>query len=266
MPTGDAIHQRLEIRKSLLLALASDPRLPDDKSPIHWDRCAALLPEIKKSAESGRPMDESFSVKVQRKLASTVPPRPIVNLKFEDAVTFLQRLCKDGKDVVRVLDYHGSNNLLVRILFTCYCWSTPVNKRNQYQIFLWTFQSRKPQPAVYLRTLLQSVLFGEMKILGRLSIKELIFDDLAETSLPADMILDEKKWEIEVPTDPRFQIAREMDRFIGRAGQSYLDVFRAICQNRSRIRRTLCHTIQDWDELQLDVCPLGNLPHTPPLT
>jgi len=31
-----------------------------------------------------------------------------------------------------------------------------------------------------------------------------------------------------------------------------LDILRTICQNRCRIRRTLCHTIADWDNLQLD--------------
>src|SRR5438046_2242147 len=35
--------------------------------------------------------------------------------------------------------------------------------------------------------------------------------------------------------------------------QSYIDIFRAICQNRSRIRRTLCHTLRDWESLQMDV-------------
>ena len=123
---------------------------------------------------------------------------------------------------------------------------------------MWTFQSRNPQPSVYIRTLLQSLLFDDMKILGRLSIKDLIFDDLTEVALPSDITLSPHNWEIEVPTDPRFLMARRMDRFLSRAGQSFLDIFRAICQNRSRIRRTLCHTIQDWDGLQLDVrntCP-----------
>lgn len=40
--------------------------------------------------------------------------------------------------------------------------------------------------------------------------------------------------------------------FRSRAAQSYLDILRALCQNRCRIRRTLHHTIADWDNLQLD--------------
>jgi hypothetical protein len=43
-----------------------------------------------------------------------------------------------------------------------------------------------------------------------------------------------------------------MEIFRSRAAGSYLDILRTICQNRCRIRRTLCHTIADWDNLQLD--------------
>lgn len=82
-----------------------------------------------------------------------------------------------------------------------------------------TFQARKPQPSVYIRALLQSILFGEMKILGTMSIKQILFDDLAEIVLPADILIDPQNSEVEVPKDPRFQIAKGMDIFVARAGQ-----------------------------------------------
>jgi len=87
-----------------------------------------------------------------------------------------------------------------------------------------TFQSRKPQPSVYIRALLQSILFGEMKILGTMSIKQLLFDDLAEIVLPADLLLDPQNSEVEVPKDPRFQIAKRMDIFVARAGQVTMSI------------------------------------------
>jgi len=43
-----------------------------------------------------------------------------------------------------------------------------------------------------------------------------------------------------------------METFRARAAASYLDIFRGSCQNRCRIRRTLCHTLLDWDSLQFD--------------
>lgn len=63
------------------------------------------------------------------------------------------------------------------------------------------------------------MLFGEMKILGTMSIKQLLFDDLSEIVLPADMLIDPQNNEVEVPKDPRFQIAKRMDIFVARAGQ-----------------------------------------------
>ena len=46
--------------------------------------------------------------------------------------------------------------------------------------------------------------------------------------------------------------AEKMETFRSRAAGTYLDILRTMCQNRCRIRRTLCHTIVDWDNLQLD--------------
>lgn len=114
------------------------------------------------------------------------------------------------------------------------------------------FQARKPQPSVYVRTLLQHYIFGEMVILGAMSIRQVLDDDLAATVIPAHTLLDRANDEIEVPTDPRHQMATKMEIFRSRAAGSYLDILRTICQNRCRIRRTFCHTIADWDNLQLD--------------
>lgn len=85
-----------------------------------------------------------------------------------------------------------------------------------------------------------------------MSVRQVLDDDLATTVLPADKLLDRDNDEIEVPTDSRFKMADKMEIFRSRAAGSYLDILRTICQNRCRIRRTLCHTIADWDILQLD--------------
>jgi hypothetical protein len=85
-----------------------------------------------------------------------------------------------------------------------------------------------------------------------MSIRQIIDEDLASTVLPANKLLDRGNDDIEVPTDPRFNMASRMELFRSRAAGTYLDILRTICQNRCRIRRTLCHTISDWDNLQLD--------------
>lgn len=91
-----------------------------------------------------------------------------------------------------------------------------------------------------------------MVILGTMSTRQVLDDDLASTVLPAHKLLDRANDEVEVPSDPRHNMAARMEIFRSRAAGSYLDILRTICQNRCRIRRTLCHTIADWDNLQLD--------------
>lgn len=57
-----------------------------------------------------------------------------------------------------------------------------------------------------------------MKVLPSMSIKQLLFDDLEELVLPADLLLDLTNDTIEAPYDPRFQIARKMEAFLSRIG------------------------------------------------
>jgi hypothetical protein len=112
--------------------------------------------------------------------------------------------------------------------------------------------ARKPSPSPYVRSLLQSLFFKEMKILGTMPIKQLLFDDVRELTNPVDLLLDPRNEAVEAPQDPRFNIVKRTNWFIERAGRSYLDLFRNICQNRSRLRRNLCHAILDWDSLQVE--------------
>ena len=99
---------------------------------------------------------------------------------------------------------------------------------------------------------MQSLILTEMRILGTLSFKQLLFDDLDELVLPADMLLDPANAEVEAPQDPRFQIARKIDAFITKAADPFLDIFRTLCMNRSRLRRMLCHLVLEWDNIQYE--------------
>lgn len=50
-----------------------------------------------------------------------------------------------------------------------------------------------------------------------MSFKNLLFDDLEEIVLPADVLVDPANGDIEAPQDPRFQIKKKMDAFVTRA-------------------------------------------------
>lgn len=78
-----------------------------------WIDLLAALPGLKSSTGLGKAVPSSFSVKIQRKLASTVPPRPIVQVSQEAAFDHLERLCRDASVVVEVLKYYDSHSLMV---------------------------------------------------------------------------------------------------------------------------------------------------------
>ncbi|KAI9843380.1 MAG: hypothetical protein M1838_002635 [Thelocarpon superellum] len=233
--THEALIARLSFRMAFLSALESDGNAIATGAATRWTECASFLNAIQATTDAGQAVPAAFSVKIQRKLASTVPPRPIVKITFDRALAHVRRLCQDGSDMVRVFDFQGSNNLMT---------------------FLWTFQSRSPQPSVYIRSLLQSSLLTQSKVSEAKSTQELLYDDLAETVLPGDILLDRNYCDVEMPGDPRFEISERMGQFVAKAQQPYLDIVRCICQNRARIRRTLCHAVQIWDDLQLELEPL----------
>lgn len=108
-----ALLQRLKMRVAFLTTvLAVDERVaPIIKSA--WQVLSNTLPSIRDTREFGKPVPDSFSVKLQRKLASTVPPRPIVETSFEDAYNHLVRLCHDGDLAAEILDYKDSHSLMV---------------------------------------------------------------------------------------------------------------------------------------------------------
>ncbi|GAB0135995.1 hypothetical protein EsDP_00004314 [Epichloe bromicola] len=229
---ADALVSRLDLRSVFLTATESPQHMKEpSKAKAPWDKALQILPRLGSTHSLASAVDDAFSMKLQRKLASTVPPRPIVQLNFDDAFGHLSRLFKDGSEVIGVLEYTDSQCL---------------------QTFVQSFQSKKPQPMVYIRTLLQTFLFDAMEILGSMSIRQLLDDDLSIITLPAHPLLDRDNDEIEAPQDPRFVMSQKMELFRQRAAQPFLDIFRTACQNRCRVRRTLCHLVRDWENLQVD--------------
>lgn len=69
-----------------------------------------------------------------------------------------------------------------------------------------------------MRCLLQSLIFHDLKVLGNVTITELVHDDLEELVLPADVLLDPANGNVEAPHSPRFQIAKELRGFVLRVG------------------------------------------------
>ncbi|KAH7635637.1 hypothetical protein SMAC4_07795 [Sordaria macrospora] len=235
-----ALSFRLELRSAFLRALELiEDRGSPDSLQIPWYQMHSVWEAILKLPGLAKEVPEAFSTKLQRKLASSMPPRPIVTLSFDEAAKHFKKLCNDAINAVKILDYHDSQSLLN---------------------FVFHFQAQKPQPLVYIRCLLQNLLFKDMVLLDRLSIRQVMDDDLSIVVMPAHELLDPNNDLVEAaPHSARFAIAHQMELFRKRAAQAYIDIFRVLCQNRCRVRRMLCHLIQDWEQVQLDAEDIDQL-------
>lgn len=111
-----ALDLRLELRYAFLRAIElSELRSNPASLKTPWIEMKSILEPIKKSHSLAIPVPEAFSTKLQRRLASTMPPRPIVQLSFDDAYSHLHRLFVDGEEVTDILTYYDSQSLLVKI-------------------------------------------------------------------------------------------------------------------------------------------------------
>lgn len=115
-----AIRCRLLFRREFLSALDGDLEVLDTRSTDEFTSCLSHLAALTESVSLGKEVPEAFSMKIQRKLASTVPPRPIVNISSTDALAHMKRLCQDAIDLQQMLDYTGPTNFKVWWL-KCYC-------------------------------------------------------------------------------------------------------------------------------------------------
>src|SRR5699024_6212590 len=134
-----------------LSGLDHDIDVLETRSMENFQASAPLVSQIEQSMSLGKPIEEAFSLKLQRKLASTVPPRPMVKINSNEAMEHLRRLCQDAADILQMLDYRGPYNLRVRsykLIFVCCGEEADFLKET-----VWTLQSRKPQPSVYIRSL-----------------------------------------------------------------------------------------------------------------
>jgi hypothetical protein len=110
----DALRSRLQLRRIFLDATQCTEFIKNpDTAREPWRAASDILPRIKATHTLGKAVEEAFSAKLQMKLASTMPPRPIVELGFDDAFGHLSRLFRDGLELIDVLDYTDSQCLQV---------------------------------------------------------------------------------------------------------------------------------------------------------
>ena len=108
-----AIVSRLRYRRALLKATSANVECSTEERSSLWQDCVPLFTAVVGTHGLGVNVPESFSMKIQRRLASSVPPRPIVEADFDTATTFLGRLHEDGVEVESVLSCSKLSSVVV---------------------------------------------------------------------------------------------------------------------------------------------------------
>lgn len=226
-----AIAARLDLRLSFLSMLQScaDASMPD---PVRVGNHRSIIELVQASSHLGKAAtSEVFTLKIQRRLASSVPPRPMVVINHQESFKFLARLFTDSINAFELLKVSCSADLLVA-----------------YQAFM----SQNPQPAVYVRALVQSFLSLDYNVLGRFTAQQFVFQDLQPLTAP-DYVLTQDVTRVgESFNIEQSQIVNQMTEFAGRVGQSFINIFRTQCLSRSRLRRSMCHAALEWDQIQAE--------------
>lgn len=100
-----AFMDRLLFRRKFLSFLSVDTAVMEPKTTEYLQSSLDQIDLIHSSITLGKPVEEAFSDKIQRRLASTVPPRPIIKISPDDAISYLRRICQDAMDLQGFLNY-----------------------------------------------------------------------------------------------------------------------------------------------------------------
>ncbi|KAK4580526.1 N-alpha-acetyltransferase, non-catalitic subunit [Recurvomyces mirabilis] len=220
----DALSARLDFIWTYVSLLTND--LSD------WQDLINVLDTIKATHHLAVPIPEAFSDKVQRQLASSTPPRPMMQVSWDSACQKWREMCDDIVAAGRLTreDICQSPQSLQRAI--------------------WAFAYRDPPPNTYARAYMQTILFGAERLGENTSFFDLLLIDIRDLVLAGDPLANPDNFLIEVPSDPRHQSARVLEIFMDKVFDEYMNIFRMVCQNRCRIRRTFTQSIGVLDSLE----------------
>ncbi|KAI5283123.1 hypothetical protein KEM52_003515, partial [Ascosphaera acerosa] len=303
-----ALTSRLMYRRNILLAVDEDLSVLRSRDTSCFEAARQHLEETLTSVSAvgtrngseheegvlpiSKAVPEAFNTKFQRKLASTAPPKPIVDtISLNTAVAFLAQLCTDSIDLVGLVTHYDGPESLFATTNIFMSRRRPGHSARTAQL--------GREPCVYVRSLAQAMLFheqayrlgdderhlpvmpdsgragssdvgsssavyggGSFYVLDGLSLPRFVHDSLAELVLPNSRnnalapgvleLLDPENAHVEHPDDPRFRISSMLNEFVDRLAPTLTDMYRSLCLNRCRVRRFMTHIILDWDIIQAE--------------
>jgi hypothetical protein len=111
---ADAICLRLELRTAFLRTFELSPlKSTADLLSKPWSDMQRIWESIKKTRHLGKPVPAAFSTRIQRRLASTLPPRPMVQPSPEQTDEHFEKFIAHGMNAPKVLEYTSPQSLLV---------------------------------------------------------------------------------------------------------------------------------------------------------
>ena len=110
-----AISERLKLRINMLCAMGFGLSGPTSEHRLRWNLVLESLNAVSATHDQGVLVEAAFSERLQRQLASTTPPRPIINLSFGEAREYFAHLCRNGQEVYGILDCTRPSTALVRL-------------------------------------------------------------------------------------------------------------------------------------------------------
>lgn len=181
----------------------------------------------------GESVESAFSTKLQRRLASTVPPRPMVTVSMDAAWSFWARMVDDCRDVFSTQIATCSQDLFAAYLI---------------------FACKDPQPSTYPRALLQSFLtLNDGLVSGRVDSLRFMEEDLCSLTLPASDLLSTSNGIYGRLYNGNRRVAQCMQSFVDKFEHTFTNLYRALCLNSCRIRRSFCHALLEWDSKQGEI-------------
>lgn len=212
---------RLEWRRDYLLSLQGQA--------VAWINLGRGMDDLSKARGSAKPTPSAFSEKVQRELATSTPPRPMLQTSWETA-------CKQWKKLFA--DVQAAYEL-----------TQPWTRQSPacLQRATWAFSAR--EAGTFARSVMQGLLFNDGKVLD-VGHYDLLLSDLRDLVLAGDSLSDADSYQVEVTSDPRHKSSRIMETFMDKAIEEYMNIYRMVCQNRCRIRRTFTQSVPLLHNLQ----------------
>ncbi|KAF2716425.1 Mak10-domain-containing protein [Polychaeton citri CBS 116435] len=225
--TRMALEHRLVMRKNMLNNFVDF--IPRERKP-KWQEVIGDFARVKERHSLGKPIEAAFSDSVQRRLATSAPPRPSVSLSWEFACGKWSKFFDDNESIGDLTGFW--------IRQSPHCLKRAV----------WVFSERHAH--AYTRALMQFVLLDGGLISGDVQHIDLLLTDIRDLVLAGSDIADPSSFQIEVPTDPRHRTSRILEDFMDKAFDEYLMLYRSVCQNRCRTRRLLTQAMSVWEGLE----------------